>query len=98
MQTALNKGAKIVFTSRGYVFDRAERDLKLSAFPVLKDSRVRIRVEEYTAHERDSILYNHIRSGKQDEVFKQRLRDSGLLYEIAAHPRFSPIVAKRLGN
>lgn len=98
MLTALHTGAKIVFTSRGYVFERAERELKISAFPPLRESRVRIHVEEYSSREREAILYNHLRFGTQPQQFRQRLFETGLLHNVAAHPRFSPIVAKRLGN
>ena len=42
----LRKGAKIVMTSRDYIYNRARHDLKESAFPLLKESQVVIDVHD----------------------------------------------------
>ena len=39
IKTMLRKGAKIVMTSRDYIYNRARKDLKESAFPLLKEAR-----------------------------------------------------------
>jgi hypothetical protein len=67
MKAAVSKGAKIVFTSRDYIYKSAKRDLKESAFPLLVDSQVVINVQKLSRAEREQILYNHIKlasSGK----------------------------------
>src|SRR5690606_31606908 len=46
--------------------------------------------------EREQILYNHIRLGSQPRQYKSALKP--YLDRIAQHPRFSPEVARRLGN
>ena len=46
--------------------------------------------------EREQILYNHIRLGSQPPAFKRHIKP--LLSAVAAHKRFSPEIARRLGN
>ena len=96
IDAAIRRGAKVLFTSRNYIYRAAKQFLKSSALPVLNESQVVIHVENLTTDERESILYNHIRLGKQPRKFKTRLK----LYlpSIASHDRFSPEIARRLGN
>lgn len=96
IQNALKGGTKIVFTSRTYIYNAALHDLKTSEFSILRNSKVIIQVERYTKLEREGILYNHLRFGDQSEAYKQRLHDNGLLDQIVAHERFTPVVARRL--
>jgi len=96
MNAAITRGARVLFTSRDYVYRSARQILKESAFPVMMSSQVVIRVDQLTKDEREQILYNHIRLGTQSKEFKSRLKP--YLPGIAAHQRFSPEIARRLGN
>lgn len=96
MQAAMRRGAKIVFTSRDYIYRNARSFLKESALPVLNESQVIIRVENLTKDEREQILYNHIRLGTQPKGFKQRVKP--FLSNLASHKRFGPEIARRLGH
>ncbi|CAJ3632254.1 Uncharacterised protein [Burkholderia pseudomallei] len=96
VQAAIRRGAKVVFTSRDYIYQAAKRFLKQSALPVIQESQVVIRVEQLTKGEKEQILYNHIRLGSQNIEFKRRVKP--LLAKVAAHARFSPEIARRLGN
>jgi hypothetical protein len=96
MQAAMRRGAKIVFTSRDYIYRNARSFLKESALPVLNESQVVIRVENLTKDEREQILYNHIRLGSQPKGFKQRVKP--FLSGLASHKRFGPEIARRLGH
>jgi hypothetical protein len=96
MQAAMRRGAKIVFTSRDYIYRNARSFLKASALPVLNESQVTIRVERLTKDEREQILYNHIRLGSQPTEFKKRIKP--FLSDIASNPRFGPEIARRLGH
>jgi hypothetical protein len=96
IKTMLRKGAKIVMTSRDYVYRRARKDLKESAFPLLRESQVVIDVCDLTAEERRQILYNHIRLGRQPKSFRTAIKPH--LEAIAAHNRFIPETARRLGD
>lgn len=96
MQAAIRRGSKILFTSRDYIYQAARQHLKETALPVIKESQVVIQVEELKREEREQILYNHIRLGTQSKEFKTRLKP--FLTEVAGHKRFSPEIARRLGN
>jgi len=96
MNTAIKRGSKIIFTSRDYIYRSARQHLKESAFPILRESQVVINVEQLTKVEREEILYNHIRLGSQPKKFKTQLKP--FLPGIAEHRRFSPELARRLGN
>ena len=96
ISAAIRRGARFVFTSRDYIYRSARNFLKESALPVLKESQVVIHVEELSKEEREQILYNHVRLGTQPREFKSSL--IALLPAVAAHPRFSPEIARRLGH
>lgn len=96
LKAAIKAGARVVFTSRDYIFAAAKRDLKLSAFELFDDSRVLIRVEELTQAEREMILYNHLKAGSQPRDFKTRVKP---FLEVAAKvPKFLPEISRRFAN
>jgi hypothetical protein len=96
VRAAIKRGAKFVFTSRDYIYRNARNFMKESALPVIHDSQVIIRVEQLSKDEREQILCNHIRLGTQPQAFKRRVKP--YLDDVAAHKRFSPEIARRLGN
>ena len=96
VRAAIRRGAKFVFTSRDYIYKNARNFLKESALPVMNEAQVVIRVEQLTKDEREQILYNHIRLGSQPATFKREIKS--LLPAVAVHKRFSPEIARRLGN
>jgi len=96
IQAAIRRGAKVLFTSRDYIYRSARQLLKETALPVIRESQVVIQVEELTKEEREQILYNHIRLGSQPKSVKSELKP--FLSKAAAHQRFSPEIARRLGN
>lgn len=96
LKTAIHKGARVVFTSRDYIFRQAQNDLKISAFELLDDSRVKIEVEKLTALERQLIVYNHLKCGAQPADFRRAVKP--YLELAAATPKFLPEVARRFAN
>lgn len=92
----LRKGAKIVMTSRDYIYNRARKDLKESAFPLLKESQVVIDVQDLAPGEKRQILYNHLKLGTQPHSFRTEIKP--YLEDVAHHPRFIPETARRLGD
>ncbi len=96
VQAAIRRGARVVFTSRDYIYRRAHQHLKESAFPLIRESQVIIQVERLTKEEREQILYNHIRLGTQSKQFKTTIKP--FLPKVSAHPSFSPEIARRLGS
>ena len=96
IRTMLGKGAKIVMTSRDYIYNSAREDLKESAFPLLNESKVVIDVHALTQNERRHILYNHLKLGKQPRSFRTEIKP--FLEGVANHPRFIPETARRLAD
>jgi len=96
LNAALRKGARILFTSRTYIYRAALSEIKESAFPLLRDSKVVINVEELTHKEKERILYNHLRLGTQPTEFRSQIK--GFLPSIASSKQFFPEIAKRLSD
>ena len=92
----LDKGAKIVMTSRDYIFNDAKKDLKKGAFPLLHESQVVIDVQKLTLIEKRQMLYNHLKMGKQPLSYKKEIKP--YLEYIANHERFIPEMARRLSD
>lgn len=96
VRTMLRQGAKIVMTSRDYIYKRARRDLKEGAFPLFNESQVVIDVHDLSSQERQQILYNHLKLGSQSPAFIAEIKPH--LVSVAAHPRFIPEIARRLAD
>ena len=93
---AIRHGARIIFTSRDYIFQRAQNDIRRGSFPLLWDSQVIVDVEELTTDERSQILYNHIRHGNQPKPVRKKMKP--YLSAATRATQFSPEVARRLGT
>ncbi|SDJ46993.1 hypothetical protein SAMN04487926_15310 [Paraburkholderia steynii] len=96
VKTMLRRGAKIVMTSRDYIYNRARQDLKEGAFPLFNEAMVVIDVHGLTEDERRQILYNHLKLGTQSQDFRSSIKP--YLEEVAAHERFIPEIARRLAD
>jgi hypothetical protein len=96
IRAMLRRGAKIVMTSRNYIYNRARKDLKENAFPLLKESQVVIDVHALSADEKRQILYNHLKLGKQPRSFRTEIKP--YLENVSNHPRFIPETARRLAD
>jgi hypothetical protein len=96
IKTMLRKGAKVVMTSRDYIYNRARKDLKEGAFPLMRESQVVIDVHDLTTDEKRQILYNHLKLGRQSRAFRTRVKLH--LEHVAAHARFIPETARRLAD
>ena len=57
-------------TSRDYIYNRARQELKDGAFPLLNESQVVIDVHDLSDVEKQLILYNHLKLGKQSATFR----------------------------
>lgn len=96
VRTMLRQGAKIVMTSRDYIYKRARRDLKEGAFPLFNESQVVIDVHDLSSQEKQQILYNHLKLGSQSPAFRAEIKPH--LVSVAAHSRFIPEIARRLAD
>lgn len=96
VKAMLRQGVKIVMTSRDYIYNRARQDLKESAFPLLSESQVVIDVHDLTDLEKQQILYNHLKLGKQPAKFRSDIKK--YLEQMAVHSRFIPETARRIAD
>ena len=96
VKAAIQKGARIVMTSRDYIYGRARLDIKEGMFPLLRKAQVVIDVQELTLQERRQILYNHVKLGAQPRAFRSTIKP--YLEIVAEHPRFIPEIARRLAT
>lgn len=94
--SAIRGGAKLVLTSRDYVFQSARPYLKPGSFPLFEEAKVVVDVRDLTLGERRQILYNHLRHGQQENEWLRRLQPH--LEAAAAHVGFTPELARRLGH
>ena len=95
LRAAVEGGARVIFTSRNYIWEAARPHLKMSAFPLFKESQIVVNVQELTENERAQMLYNHVRR-LQPRAMRQRLKP--YLPAVAANKAFLPETARRLGD
>lgn len=96
LRTMLDQGIKVIMTSRDYIYSRARKDLKTSAFPLFKESEVVIDVRDLSQLERRQILYNHLKLGKQPKEFKKSIKP--FLESVASNDAFIPETARRISD
>ncbi|OYD73830.1 DEAD/DEAH box helicase family protein [Paraburkholderia hospita] len=96
VKTILQRGNRVVMTSRDYIYNRARKDLKESSFPLFRESQVVIDVHDLSEIERQQILFNHLRLGNQTRQFLTAVKPH--LISIAARDRFIPEIARRLAD
>jgi hypothetical protein len=95
VMSAVSRGARVVLTSRSYIYRDARPLLKEYHYPRLREQQVLIDVEDLTLKERKQILYNHIASGDQPAAVRAALKP--FLDHAAAAKPFLPEMARRLG-
>ncbi len=96
IKAMIKRQAKIVMTSRDYIYNRARKELKESAFPLLRESQVVIDVHNLSLDEKQQILYNHLKMGAQPNSFRKSIKP--YLEEMSRHERFVPETARRLAD
>ncbi|QOV33274.1 ATP-binding protein [Streptomyces ferrugineus] len=95
VMTAVRGGAKVVLTSRDYIYRDARRYLKESAYPLLHEQQVVVDAAQLSPEERRQILYNHIKLGDQPREVRSSMKPH--LHEAADADPFYPEAARRLG-
>ncbi len=95
LRAAVERDARVVFTSRNYIWEAAKPHLKTSAFSLLKESQVVVNVHTLSDNERAQMLYNHVRR-VQPQTMRRRLKP--YLSAIVANKAFLPETARRLGD
>lgn len=95
VMAAIKGGARVVLTSRDYIYRAARPSLKEYAYPLLREHQVVIDVAELSTQERQQIIYNHLRLGDQPKEFRTAVKP--YLVSLADQRPFRPEVARRLG-
>jgi hypothetical protein len=95
LRAAVEGGARVVFTSRNYIWEAAKSHLKSSAFPLLKVSQVVVNVHALSGEERAQMLYNHVRRA-HSRAMRHKLKP--FLPAISDNKAFLPETARRLGD
>jgi hypothetical protein len=96
LRAAVRDGARVVFTTRNYIWERARKQLKLGAFALLEESEIVVDVQALTQPERARILYNHVRTGGQPLEVRRKLKPH--LGRLSHNPNLTPEIARRLGD
>lgn len=96
VMTAIAAGARLILTSRDYVYRDARPHLKEYAYPLLRENQVVIDVSALTISEKRQMLYNHLKAGDQP----RRVLESWVphLPGLADISPFPPEVARRLAH
>ncbi|MEU9034868.1 hypothetical protein AB0D45_08115 [Streptomyces sp. NPDC048352] len=95
VMSAIKNGARVVLTSRSYIYNEARPLLKTYAYPLLHEQHVTVDVAELTRTERQQILYNHIAAGDQPNDVRTQMKPH--LEAASDAAPFRPEAARRLG-
>lgn len=96
VMTAIAGGARVVLTSRDYVYRQARPYLRSEAHPRVVENQVLVDVADLSMEERRRILYNHIRLGDQPSDFRRAIKP--FLEDASSVEPFRPEMARRLGR
>ncbi|MET7551532.1 hypothetical protein ABZS94_38595 [Streptomyces sp. NPDC005500] len=95
VMSAVKNGARVVLTSRTYIYNEARPLLKPYAYPLLHEQHVTVDVADLTREERQQILYNHLAAGDQPQDIRAQMKPH--LEAAADAAPFRPEAARRLG-
>ncbi|MEU6201144.1 hypothetical protein [Streptomyces sp. NPDC047061] len=95
VMSAVKNGARVVLTSRSYIYNEARPLLKPYAYPLLHEQQVTVDVADLTREERQQILYNHLSAGDQPQDVRAQMKPH--LEAAADAAPFRPEAARRLG-
>ncbi len=96
VQAAIAAGNQFVLTSRRHIYEAAKPKLGSRNHPLFRDGEAIVNVGALTPHEREQILYNHIKAGKQSSLWKARVKPQ--LASLANESSLLPEIARRLGD
>ncbi|MFF2205547.1 hypothetical protein [Streptomyces sp. NPDC058145] len=95
VMSAVKNGARVVLTSRNYIYNEARPLLKPYAYPLLHEQQVTVDVADLARSERQQILYNHLAAGDQPANVLSQMKPH--LEAAADAEPFRPEAARRLG-
>jgi hypothetical protein len=96
VKAAIDDGNRFVLTSRTHIWNAAKHKLGTRNHPLLEDGRAVVNVGELSPEEREQIVYNHMKAGRQPLSWKTRVKP--YLSAVASDQRLLPEIARRLGD
>lgn len=94
VMAAVGHGARVLMTSRDYIYREARPGMKEYAFPRLQEQQIVIDITTLTLPEKEQMLYNHLKAGDQPAELLNEWRPH--LRAVATANRFQPEIARRL--
>jgi hypothetical protein len=94
VMAAVEHGARVLMTSRDYIYRDARPRMKEYSFPRLREQQVVIDITNLSLLEKEQMLYNHLKAGDQPAAVLNGWRPH--LKAVAAARLFQPEVARRL--
>jgi len=96
VKAAMENGNHFILTSRTHIWNEAAFKLGTRNHPLLETKKAVVNVGNLAPEERQQILYNHIKEGKQNKLWKQRIKPH--LPELSDDWNLLPEIARRLGD
>ena len=96
LKSAIRDGARVVFTSRDYIFHAANKELLMSKFELFEEAQVTVYCENLSELEKSRMLYNHLKHGDQPKSFKTKVKP--WLEQAVKSEKFLPETARRFGS
>lgn len=93
---AIAEGNRFVLTSRKHIYEAAKPKLGSRNHPLFRDGQAIVQVGGLSRDERQQILYNHIKAGKQPTWWKSRMKP--LLDRLSQEHLLIPEIARRLAD
>lgn len=96
IRAAMEGGNHFILTSRTHIWNEAVFRLGTRNHPLLEAGSAVVNVGGLAPEERQQILYNHVKEGKQDPRWKHRVKP--YLPALADESNLLPEIARRLGD
>lgn len=96
VKAAIEDGNHFILTSRTHIWNEAVFKLGTRNHPLLASKKAVVSVGNLAPEERQQILYNHLKEGKQSKQWKQFIKPH--LPELSDNRYLLPEIARRLGD
>lgn len=96
LKTALDHGCHFILTSRTHIWNDAKPRIGSRNHLLLENDTAVVNVGKLTHSEREQILYNHLKAGRQPTSWKAWIKDH--LPLLSKEDRLLPELARRLGD
>lgn len=93
---AIDGGNYFILTSRTHIWNEAKPRLGIRNHPLLASQSSVVNMSSLASEERQQILYNHLKMGKQPKRWKKQIKP--YLQELSGNQYLLPEIARRLGD